>query len=109
MGTLTPKLLYIGNASGSNVYTVSNTSGSYTILRNINICSTISSQTLLQVSIVPPSGSASANTRILNNFAVGAHETVSYDAGIVLQPGYSINVAHNGSLTLTISGVEFSP
>ena len=109
MTDLTPKLLYIGSGSGSNVYTVSNTTGSYTILRNINICSYISSSTLLNVHLVPPSGAAYANNAIMNNFAIGANETVSYDAGIVLDPGYSIYVAHSGYLTLTISGVEYTP
>ena len=109
MADLSPKLLYIGSDTLSNVYTVSNAVGSYAILRNINICNHTSSSVLLDVYVVPPFGAPYSNNVIMSNFAVSAHETVSYDAGIVLDADYAIYVVHGGYLTLTISGVEYTP
>lgn len=109
MANLLPNTLYIGNDTSSNVYTVSSTSGSYTILRNINICNTTSGATTCDVHLLSASGTPGNNNAILKGFTVNANETISYDASIVLNAGYKIYVV-NGSnkCTFAISGVEYS-
>ena len=37
MANLTPKSFYLGNSTASNVYTVANTVGNYSIIKSINI------------------------------------------------------------------------
>lgn len=109
MATLTPKLLYVGNDTVANVYTVSNSSGSYTILRNINICNTTSSAVVCSVYLLSSSGTPGSNNAVLHNFALSASETVSYDAGIVMDAGYKIHVINaNSACSFTVSGVEYS-
>jgi len=108
MPNLTPKNLYIGSDSGSNVYTVSANTGSYSIVRNINICNTGSSTILCNVHIVPSGGAAAANNKIMSNFTVAGNETISYDASIVMNASSSIYVSANvANITYIISGVEF--
>ena len=40
MANLVPKSFYLGNTTSSNVYTVANTVGNYSIIKSINICNT---------------------------------------------------------------------
>lgn len=109
MANLTPKLLYVGNDTASNVYTVSNSSGSYTILRNINICNTTSSAVVCSIYLLSSSGTPGSNNAVLKDFALAASETISYDAGIVMDAGYKIHVINaNSACSFTMSGVEYS-
>lgn len=108
MANLTPKNLYIGNDSGANVYTLSSNVGSYTIIRNINICNTGASTILCNVHIIPSGGSAGSNNRILSNYVVASGETVSYDSAIVINAGSAVYVNSNvATATYVISGVEY--
>ena len=109
MANLTPKNLYIGNDTASNVYTVSSSSGSYTILRNINICNVTAGATTCDIHILSSSGTPGNNNAILKGFTINANETISYDASIVLDAGYKIHVINaNNKCTFTVSGVEYS-
>lgn len=109
MAILTPKLLYVGNDTASNVYTVSNSSGSYTILRNINICNTTSNAVVCSIYLLSTSGTPGNNNAILKDFALASSETISYDAGIVMDAAYKLHtVTANNACTFTISGVEYS-
>jgi hypothetical protein len=109
MANLTPKNLYIGHDTASNVYTVSNTAGSYTILRNINICNVSGSIAACSLHILDPSGTPGNNNAVLSGFTVNSTETISYDASIVLDAGQKIYIINSGNnCTFTISGVEYS-
>ena len=108
MANLTPKTLYIGSDSAANVYTLSSNAGSYAIVKNINICNTGASTLLCNVHLIPASGSAGANNKVLSNFSVLSGETISYDSAVVVNPGASIYVSSSVSTaTYTISGVEY--
>lgn len=109
MANLIPKNLYIGNDTASNVYTVSSTAGSYSIVRNINICNVTSGVTTCDIHILDAAGTPGNNNAILKTFTVNANETISYDAGIVLNAEQKIHIVNADSkCTFTISGVEYS-
>jgi hypothetical protein len=109
MGIIQPKQLYFGNDNNSNVYTVSNTLGSYSIIKNISICSTENSS-VINVHILDSAESPSNNNKILSNLAIAADQTVSYESSIVLEADQKIHVAGGNTNTFTtlISGVEYS-
>lgn len=108
MANLIPKNLYTGNDSAANVYTLSSNSGSYAIVKTINICNTGNGIIICNVHIIPSGGSAGSNNKLLSNFSVSIAETISYDSSIVLNAGSSIYVSSNVSTaTYTISGVEY--
>jgi hypothetical protein len=108
MASLTPKTLYVGNTSGANVYTVSSTSGDYSIVRNINICNanTTTAKTIT-LHLIAPSGSAAEDNRYLSALTINANDSVQIDTGLVLSNGYSIYISHTGNVTATITGVEY--
>lgn len=109
MANLMPKSLYIGNDTASNVYTVSSTAGSYTILRNINICNVTSGAATCDIHLLSSAGTPGNNNAILKTFTIGANETVSYDASVVLDAGQKIHIVNDSNkCTFTISGVEYS-
>lgn len=107
-GNLVPKNLYIGADSGSNVYTLSSNTGSYAIVKNINICNTGAGTILCNVHIVPSGGAAAANNKVLSNYTLLTNETISYDSAFVMNAGASIYVSSNvTTATYVISGVEY--
>ena len=109
MANLTPTLLYIGNGSDSNVYTTSSSTGSYTILRNINFCNSNSSPTTCNVHILSSSGTPGANNALMYNFTLAGNETISYDASVILGAGYKIYIKQAATyVTYTMSGVVYS-
>lgn len=109
MANLLPKNLYIGNDTASNVYTVSATAGSYSIVRNINICNVTGTAATCDIHLLGSAGTPGNNNAILKTFTVNANETISYDAGIVLDAGQKVYVVNTSNkCTFTISGVEYS-
>lgn len=109
MANLTPKLLYIGNGTASNVYTTSNSAGSYTIVKNINICNTTANSVSVDVNILSASGTPGSNNALLKTLTVQPFETISYDTSVVLDAGYKIyTINTSNNCTFTISGVEYS-
>ena len=110
MANLTPKLLYLGADTAANVYTVSNNAGSYSIIKNINICNITSSSATCNVHILVSGVSAAANNNaILKSFTVAPNETVAYNGIVVLPANSNLYVSQaNASITLSISGVEYA-
>ena len=110
MANLTPKLLYLGAATAANVYTVSNNAGSYSIIKNINICNITSSSATCNVHILVSGVSAAANNNaILKSFTVAPNETVAYNGIVVLPANSNLYVSQaSASITLSISGVEYA-
>jgi hypothetical protein len=110
MGILQAKQLYFGNDLTANVYTVSNTSGSYSIVKNISICATANVSTV-NVHILSSAGTPGNNNKILSNVVVSVGQTISYDSSIVLEAGQKIHITGSNTSTFTtlISGVEYSP
>lgn len=107
---LTPKLLYIGNGNNSNVYTAVATANSYTIVKNINICNTTASNVVASVHIVPTGQSAANNNKIISNTTIVGNDVTYYNTSIIMPANSSIYVNQGGtSLTVAISGVEFTP
>ena len=109
MANLTPKSLYIGNDTASNVYTVSTDTTSYTILKTITICNTTASSAVFDMHILTPSGTPGNNNALFKSFTINSGETVSVDTTTVLDSGYKVHVVNaNNKCTFTISGVEYS-
>jgi hypothetical protein len=108
MANLTPKNLYIGNTQTGNVYTLSSNTGSYAIIKNLNICNTGNATVVSSIHIIPSGGSASSNNKIFSNASILSDETITYDTSIVLDSDSSLYVTSNaGTITLVISGVEY--
>lgn len=107
MPSLTPKLLYIGNSTGANVYTSNTNANSYTIIKNINVCATTGSNTTITVHILQPSQSANANNKIISNALVEGNNVTFYNTSIIVPSNSSIYVSHGGNATIAISGVEY--
>jgi hypothetical protein len=111
MANLTPSLLYIGADTSANVVTVSNNTGSYAIIKNINLCNfTPTAATCSLHLLVSGVSAASNNNAILKSFTVAPNETVAYN-GIVVMPTNSnlyLSQAPFSSITLSISGVRYA-
>ena len=109
MANLIPKNFYVGNGTASNVYTVSATTGSYSILRNITICNTTSLAATCDIHILGASGVPGNNNAIFKSFTVNSYETISYEAPVVWNESQAIYVVNTSNkCTFTISGVEYS-
>lgn len=109
MASLTPKSIYIGNETESNIYTVSSNLTSYTILKTITICNTSGGSAVFDMHILEPSGIPGNNNALFKSFTINSGETVSVDTTTVLNYGYQIYVVNaNNKCTFTISGVEYS-
>lgn len=108
MANIIPKLLYIGNDTASNVYTSSSNVGSYSIIRTISVCNTSGTDKTFSLHIVPASGTAGANNKVMSNLTVPANDVVVSDTIIVLNAGGSVYFDPvDSNLTLTVSGVEY--
>jgi hypothetical protein len=108
MSNLEPKRLYIGSDTDSNVYTVSSTTGSYAIIRNFNACNTTSEDKTYSLHIIPSSGTAGNNNKIMSNIVVPANDVLISSGPYVLNAGDSIYLSQSAaSITLNISGVEY--
>jgi hypothetical protein len=105
---LTPKRLYIGNDTASNVYTASSNVGSYTIVRTINVCNTSATDKTFSIHIIPASGSAAANNKVISNVTVPANDVIYSDSVYVLNAGDALYFAPtDANVTITVSGVEY--
>ncbi len=68
MANLTPKSFYIGTSStGTNAYTTANTVGNYSIIKNINLCNTTSSNAVCSIHILVGAATPAANNKIISN------------------------------------------
>lgn len=108
MPALTPKTLYIGNGTASNVYTVTSTSGNYTIIKNINVCNAnTSTAKSISINIIPPAGTAVENNLYLSNLSIPANTSIQIDTSLILGNSYSIYVTHTGNVSTIVTGVEY--
>lgn len=107
MSNLEPTLLYIGNDTSGTVYAVSNSVGSYAIIRNINICNTSNTDTVFTLHLID-GGSPGSNNKIISNIKIPANDVVVSDATYVIPAGGSLFINQpNANATVAISGVEF--
>ena len=105
---LTPKRLYIGNDTATNVYTASSNAGSYTIVRSLNVCNTTSTDKTFSVHIVPSGDTAGASNKVVSNVTVPANDVVYTDSVYVLNAGDALYYDPvDANLTLTVAGVEY--
>ena len=82
MANLTPKSFYIGTSStGSNVYTTANTVGNYSIIKNINLCNTTSSNAVCSIHILVGAASPAANNKILSTVNVLSNNKLASKKG----------------------------
>jgi hypothetical protein len=110
MANLVPKSFYLGNTTGSNVYTVANTAGNYSIIKSINICNTSNTDNATaDVHILIAGATAAANNKIISNAVVIKNDVLYYNTSIVIPANSNVYVASsNSALTFNISGVEYA-
>ena len=112
MANLTPKSFYIGSnvGAGSNVYTVSNTVGNYSIIKNINLCNTTASNAICSIHLLVNGASVADANKIVSNVNVLANNVVFYNTSIVMPANSRIHVTQvtANAITFTISGVEYA-
>lgn len=106
---LTPKRLYTGNDTASNVYTASATANSYSIIKTISVCNTTTTDKTVTMHLVPNSGTAGANNMIMSNVVVPANDTIYSNMVYVLNAGDAVYYnPQDANLTLVLTGVEYS-
>lgn len=108
MPNLTPKNLYIGNGTASNVYTAGSNVGDYTIVKNINFCNanTTAAKTIT-LHIVPSGNSPVEGNLYISNVIIPASGVMQVDTSLVLNQSSNIYIVHTGNITTNISGVEY--
>lgn len=112
MASLTPKSFYVGSnvGAGSNVYTVANTIGNYSIIKNINLCNTTASNAVCSIHLLVNGASVGASNKIVSNVNVLANNVVFYNTSIVVPANSSIHITQvtANAVTFAISGVEYA-
>jgi hypothetical protein len=110
VANLVPKSLYLGNSTGSNVYTVANTAGNYTIIKAINICNTSdTANAKADIHILINGAAPLANNKVISNANVIKNDVLYYNTSIVVPANSNVYVASsNSSITFNISGVEYA-
>lgn len=112
MPNLSPKSFYVGSnvGAGSNVYTVANTVGNYSIIKNINLCNTTASNAVCNIHLLINGASVSNANKIVSNVNVLANNVVFYNTSIVVPANSSIHVTQvtANAITFAISGVEYA-
>jgi len=105
---LTPKRLYIGNDTATNVYTASSNAGSYTIIRTINVCNTSATDKTFSLNIIPSGGSAGVANKVISSVTVPANDVIHSDSVYVLNAGDALYFdPADSNLTLAVNGVEY--
>lgn len=108
MAEILPKLLYIGNLQSGNAYVTSSTSGSYAIIKSINICNTGTATETFSINIIPPGSTKTVANSIMGNITLTAGNVFSYDTSIVVPAGHAIYLEQpTNNLTFAISGVDY--
>jgi hypothetical protein len=110
MAQLTPKVLYRGQPStvAASLYAVANTSGYYSIIKNIIICNTTGTDATIDIYSVASGGTAAASNQIFSDLNVKSNETISIDSSLVLAQDESLQGAQvtSNAITMVVSGVE---
>jgi len=110
MANLVPKSLYLGNSTGSNVYTVANTVGNYSIIKSINICNTSdTANATADIHILIAGAAPGNNNKIISNANIIKSDVLYYNTSIVVPANSNVYVASsNSTITFNISGVEYA-
>lgn len=108
MANYTPKKLYTGQpgTTATTLYTAP--ASTTTLIKNIILCNTTSSDANITISLVPSGGSAGTTNRIMSALTVKATDTVSMDLSGILATGDFISALQGTSsaITLHITGIE---
>lgn len=110
MANLVPKSFYLGNSTASNVYSVANTVGNYSIIKSINICNTSdSANATASVHILVAGASVAASNKIVSNAVVIKNDVLYYNTAIVVPANSNIYIASSSNtITFSINGVEYA-
>jgi len=112
MASLTPKSFYVGSdvGAGANVYTVANTAGNYSIIKNINLCNTTASNAVCSIHLLVNGATVANSNKIVSNVSVLSNNVVFYNTSIVIPANSSIHVTQvtANAITFAISGVEYA-
>jgi hypothetical protein len=96
----TPKKIYVGTpgTSSATIYTVP--ASTTTIVKNIVMCNTTSSNAVITV--------ATGGKNIISSYSVAANDTVTIDLSLILAAGDTITAVQTTSnaINLFLSGVE---
>lgn len=108
MAVFTAVKLYTGqpNTTATTLYTAP--ASTRTIVKNIMLCNTTSTDTNITMSLVPSGGTAGTANRILAGLVVKANDTVVIEISGILNTGDFISAlqATNGAITAHITGIE---
>ncbi len=108
MSAIVPKLLFIGNQQSGIVYTAPSPSGSYSIVKSINVANTSTSTEVFSINLVPSGGTVGVSNVIVGNIVLTGNNVFSYETSIVMPEGSTLQVSQVATnLTFTISGVEY--
>ena len=109
MTAITPKLLFIGNQQSGTVYSAPSSTGSYAIIKSINVANTSLGEEVFSINLVPAGGSVGVNNVIVGNISMSGNNVFSYETSIVMPAGSTLRVSQVATnLTFTISGVEYN-
>lgn len=112
MPSLTPKSFFVGSnvGAGANVYTVANTVGNYSIIKNINLCNTTASNAVCNIHLLVNGAAVANSNKIVSNVSVTSNNVVFYNTSIVIPANSSIHVVQTtaNAVTFTISGIEYA-
>jgi len=103
---LTTSSIYQGPISSTMIQVLyASASGSASHIDSILFCNTTAGSLDVDISIVPPGGTASASNAVFFNMAIPANTTDTWVGKIIVPAGYSIQAFATGpGLTITISG-----
>jgi len=108
MASITPTLLFIGNTQSGSIYSAPSSSGSYAIVKSINVCNTGTAPETFSLNLVSSGQTVNIGNAILGNISMSGGNVFSYETSIVMPAGSSLHISQpNTNLTFTISGVEY--
>lgn len=112
MANLIPNSFFVGSdvGAGTDVYTVANVVGNYSIIKNINLCNTTSANAVCSIHLLVAGAAAAASNKIISNVSVLSNNVVFYNTAIVIPKDSAIHVTQvtANAITFTISGVEYA-
>lgn len=108
MAVYSPKKLYVGQPGSTATTLYTAPASTSTILKNILLCNTTSTDATITISFVPSGGSAGTTNRVFSAYTVKANDTVAVDMSSILSTGDFVSALQgtSGAITAYISGVE---
>jgi len=109
MASIIPTLLFIGNTQSGAIYNAPSATGSYSIVKSINVCNTGTTPAAFSLNLVDAGQTVNIGNAILGNIELSAGNVFSYETSIVVPAGAALHISQpNNDLTFTISGVEYA-